>query len=553
MILKKLKRTNFKKPKATMIAALVDYIFAEKDEDGNDKLTYSGALNFLTGTLAAQKNEMIALAEESIQSKMPVAHWIMSWQENEAPSHEQIDEAVNIFLERMGLQEHQTFYALHGNTGNPHLHIVVNRTHPYTEKVIQPHRGFDIEEGHRIAALIEHKQGWASQAKARYRVDGKGGIARNQKFKSWREAIKPDLKPRGKAEDFESATGEKSAQRIAQERGYTIIKTAKSWKELHEKLTEVGLRFEKKGSGAIVFVGDTVVKASSVDRNFGLSKLCKRLGEYEAGEYPPDDEKPKIEPEPVSDVCAEEWREYRQTHADETAMQRNDKKRIAADMRRIRERQREQRREALAALAPRGLPILNIARHFLREQQQAELSQPRADTPLPKRRPVKRFKAWLAQRSARLANLWRFRRRIQPGMEVRKCEFPKVGNLASPYHAYREAFKKRMAGEHLDDSRLDAMIALRMRLSGYSFGDVGNEMYRQARPLRQEHEHRDWKDYARRMVWYAFGAAGDIDIAAFNPTAENIRSFHAEAEQIEAEREQKKQREEAPQNRMRLR
>lgn len=55
MILKKLKRTNFEKPKATMIAALVDYIFAEKDEYGNDKLMYSGALNFITGTLAATK------------------------------------------------------------------------------------------------------------------------------------------------------------------------------------------------------------------------------------------------------------------------------------------------------------------------------------------------------------------------------------------------------------------------------------------------------------------------------------------------------------------
>jgi Holliday junction resolvase-like predicted endonuclease len=446
-------------------------------------------------------------------------------------------------------------YALHGNTGNPHVHIVVNRTHPYTEKVIQPHRGFDIEEGHRIAALIEHKQGWASQANARYRVNEKGDIARNQKFKSWREAIKPDLKPRGKAEDFESATGEKSAQRIAQERGRTIIKTAKSWKELHEKLAAVGLRFEKKGSGAIVFAGDIAVKASSIDRNFGLSKLCKRLGEYEAGEYPPansDEDKPKIEPEPASDVCAEEWREYRQTRADDAARQRNDRKRIAADMRKIRVRQREQRREALAALAPRGLPILNIARHFLREQQQAELSQLRADTPLPKRRPVKCFKAWLAQRSARLANLWRFRRRIQPGMEVRKCEFPKVGNLASPYRAYRELFQKRMAGEHMDESRLDAMIALRMRLSGYSFGDVGNEMYRQARPLRQEREHRDWKDYARRMVWYAFGAAGDIDIAAFKPTTEIIQKFHKEAQEIEAARTRETRREEQPQYRMRL-
>lgn len=89
---------------------------------------------------------MIALAEESVQSKMPIAHWVMSWQENELPSHEQIDEAAHIFLERMGLQEHQAFYTLHGNTGNYHVHIAVNRTNPYTMKTVQPHRGFDIEE-----------------------------------------------------------------------------------------------------------------------------------------------------------------------------------------------------------------------------------------------------------------------------------------------------------------------------------------------------------------------------------------------------------------------
>ena len=38
MILKKLKRTNFEKPKATMIAALVDYIFAANAEYGKVQL-----------------------------------------------------------------------------------------------------------------------------------------------------------------------------------------------------------------------------------------------------------------------------------------------------------------------------------------------------------------------------------------------------------------------------------------------------------------------------------------------------------------------------------
>jgi DNA-directed RNA polymerase specialized sigma24 family protein len=36
------------------------------------------------------------------------------------------------------------------------------------------------------------------------------------------------------------------------------------------------------------------------------------------------------------------------------------------------------------------------------------------------------------------------------------------------------------------------------------------------------------------MVWYAFGAAGDVDIADFKPAPENILSFHQEAERLEA-------------------
>jgi hypothetical protein len=76
--------------------------------------------------------------------------------------------------------------------------------------------------------------------------------------------------------DVEHAIGEKSAQRIAQERGHNIIRDADSWEDMHRKLAEVGLRFEKKGSGAVIFVGDIAVKASSVDRAFSMKKLCRK-------------------------------------------------------------------------------------------------------------------------------------------------------------------------------------------------------------------------------------------------------------------------------------
>ncbi len=527
MIIKKLKRTSFKKSKSTMIGGLVDYILAEDDDNGKGKLAFAGSRNFLTTTVAAQKREMISLAEESIQSRMPVTHWILSWQENEQPSREQVDEAVSLFLRGMGLAEHQTLYALHKNTGNYHLHIAVNQTHPYTQKVIQPHRGFDIEAAHKIIAEIEHKQGWASQMNARYRVNEQGYVVKNLQRRE-------QVKPKPKAEDFESATGEKSAQRIAQERGHAVIQNASCWEELHAGLDAVGLRFSRKGSGAVIFVGDTAVKASSVDRNFSMSRLCKRLGEFKPGYYSERTFKKPV-PEPVSHVCREEWQEYqteRQRLAEERRLARA---KLEEEREKLEQRQKERREAATARLAQHGLSVLNIARHFLKEQEREEkaaLRDRQSQAEKPERLP--RFKHWLGKRSPHLGNLWRFRRRIAPGVEVRKREFPRVGTLASPYAAYREMAKKRFP-EKMDESRLDASIALYMRCAGYTPQEVANELFRHT-PARPHGQNRDERiDYGRRVVWYAFGTAGDIDIANVSPTQEQIQCFVREIEAVEKE------------------
>ena len=527
MIVKKLKRTSFKKSKSTMIGGLVDYILASHDDEGRDKLAFAGSKNFLTTTVAAQKREMISLAEESIQSRMPVTHWILSWQENEQPSREQVDEAVSLFLRGMGLAEHQTIYALHKNTGNYHLHIVVNRTHPYTEKVIQPHRGFDIEAAHKIVAEIEHRQGWASQINARYRVNEQGHVVKNIQRRE-------QVKPKPKAEDFESATGEKSAQRIVQERGHAVIQNASCWEELHAGLDAVGLRFSRKGSGAVIFVGDTAVKASSVDRNFDMSKLCKRLGEFKPGSYSQRTFK-KPAPEPVSHVCREEWQEYQQERQRLAEERRFNEKKQEEEREALARRQKERREAATVRLARHGLSVLNIARHFLKEQEREEkaaLRDRQSQAEKPERLP--RFKHWMGKRSSHLGNLWRFRKRIAPGVEVRKREFPRVGTVASPYAAYREMVKKRFP-EQMDESRLDAAIALYMRCAGYTPQEVANEVFRHApgRPVGQNRDERI--EYGRRVVWYAFGTAGDIDIANVQPTEAEIQKFNREAAELAQE------------------
>ena len=67
--------------------------------------------------------------------------------------------------------------------------------------------------------------------------------------------------------------------------------------------TEIIYFFTKnKSSSAVIFVGDTAVKASSVDKNFSLSRLSKRLGEFKPGYYS-ERTFNKPAPEPVSHVA----------------------------------------------------------------------------------------------------------------------------------------------------------------------------------------------------------------------------------------------------------
>lgn len=402
MIVKKIKNQKDAKPKAWQIGDLVDYIRFPHNKNPQEKIEYAGGRNFLSSTHVGQKAEMIALARESVRSRMPVQHWIFSWQEGEQPSREQVEEVVDMFLKKMGLTEHQTVYGLHYDTDNYHLHIAVNRMNPETEKVVLPFNGLDIQEAHKILALIEYTQGWASQEKALYSVLENGELARRR--------IRRGVQPKPPALDFERATGEKSAQRIAQERGHHIIKNAQSWAELHKKLAQVGLRFEKKGSGAIIFVDDIAVKASSVDRAFSMGKLCKRLGNFEEGTYPNDgqDGTEKLPPEPVSSVNLAEWQMYQAEYAETVEPEKAD---VQADVILLKKRHRAEREKALARLARQGLPVLNIASHCLKVQQKREFLELRQRLGNSRKRKGKPdFETWLHSRGLHTqAERWRHR------------------------------------------------------------------------------------------------------------------------------------------------
>jgi len=93
-----------------------------------------------------------------------------------------------------------------------------------------------------------------------------------------------DIRVPQKPKDMENLSGEKSAIRKAQEvfliKSKEEIKTIDSWEELHTFMYGNGMEYRKKGSGAVIILGDVTLKASSVSRTLALSRLEERLGAY---------------------------------------------------------------------------------------------------------------------------------------------------------------------------------------------------------------------------------------------------------------------------------
>ena len=395
---------------------LADYIAGPKAGGAGEKVEHRGSLNLLNLDHEEQVQEMIDLADLAKRSPQPVQHWIMSWKEGEQPTSAQADQAARMFLDEMGLAEHQALYGLHRDTENWHLHMAVNRVHLETEKLATVNNGFDHEVAHRAIARIEHAQGWQSEDRGLFRVREDGRVERE------RPRDEQERKPSVRARDFEERVGARSAERVAIEDGAPVIRAARSWREVHEALAEKGMRFEKKGSGAILWVGDQPVKASSAGRDCSMSALQKRLGEFEPKKDAARVMTPLRAPEPIT-PSAHGWKQYieaRRRHYGERGAKREQQREEA---RRMAARHRRERTEIFRGSWKGRGALLNAARSMLAARQAQERAEQRDRQKLERGEPQRdrgrfpSYEEWLRHRDHELAQEWRHRERQPAGIE----------------------------------------------------------------------------------------------------------------------------------------
>ncbi len=257
------------------VVALSQYITAPHD---GAKCVYIVVSGMLGSMLQSWQLEMQSLASES-RSKFPFSHFILSWPEGEHPTPAQVDQALEITLKHLGLTGHQAIAALHRDTDNDHLHLMVNRVHPVTLLTVEVNRGFDDKAIQQAAAIVEKRQNWSPAKNGRWTVADDGSVHLTGETKS---VVRPQIR------EIEAASGVQTTAGYGTETVLPLLTRAITWPDLHQSLAAIGARYERKGSGALVWIGDEPVKASTVSPGASLSKMQKRLGQFQ----PPLSEKP---------------------------------------------------------------------------------------------------------------------------------------------------------------------------------------------------------------------------------------------------------------------
>lgn len=254
------------------------------------------------GAVAVQTNclsedtawiEMWGTSVRSKRTKDPVMHLVLSWSEGDCPTDDQAFDAGKFALAAIGLNGHEYLSAIHRDTDNAHLHIMVNKVHPDRHRVPKmSYSKFTLDKAMR---QIEIDQGWKHDNGpfSVKEVDGKKSIdwtytSAAHRLKA-REGSRADLPE--KARQFEVHSGNESLASYAKgppkDDAKALMESAKaSWQALHTILATHGLELrpanDRNNAFYVASVSDPAqapIKAS--DMGLGGGKLIKQLGPYE--------------------------------------------------------------------------------------------------------------------------------------------------------------------------------------------------------------------------------------------------------------------------------
>lgn len=225
--------------------------------------------------------------------RQPAYHLVLSWSPLEQPTEEAMLAAARAILQDFGAGGHQHVIALHHDRPHRHVHVILNRIHPISGRVLST--GHDFARLERACRRIEARQGWP-QDRGRFDVAiDAGEITLVPKpAQHWAErkqdrarGLRPDsqaLRPGEHRTGLPALRDMFGAETLAGLR--RALAMARDWAGVHRILKALGLGYVRHRSGARI-AADTrpwTMAASQIGSSFGLRRMERRLGPYRAAD-----------------------------------------------------------------------------------------------------------------------------------------------------------------------------------------------------------------------------------------------------------------------------
>ena len=225
--------------------------------DAAERVAWTDTRNLLVDEPDHAALFMRAWADQNPRVKKPVYHFGAALAPDEHLSREQWGRVADRLLERLGLEEHQAFLALHTDRDHEHIHIAVNRVGP-DGRVWKP--SYDALKQQAAARELERELGLRVVPTHRdLRLEQRQASGTGSER---REIEKP------------------FARRVAAV-ALEDFRQSWSWEELEDRLARRGLRLEpaKRGGGVNVTDGHERAGAARIDRSLSGPRLADRYGE----------------------------------------------------------------------------------------------------------------------------------------------------------------------------------------------------------------------------------------------------------------------------------
>ena len=232
------------------------------------------------------------LARRSKRSRKPARHLVGSYREGEEPSPDDCADVARVLADELGCGDGVIAWALHGDTDNRHLHLLVLTLDADGQATSYGPRGQSHEAMQRAIARLEYTQQLKPEQGSRYVADDDGVRRRPQ--------LPPKTVKRAPINTevlrWEEETGLESFTRYAQDVLAPMLEGAGSWEQAQADCAEQGAVVRKHGSGGELQSADGLykVKLSNVDRKLSWAQLTKRWGDWSEPEVDVQPYKPRV-------------------------------------------------------------------------------------------------------------------------------------------------------------------------------------------------------------------------------------------------------------------